>query len=153
MTVNNISERVNKELGQITASLSTTRSSRLDLRLALDRMGISARNPSLIETLVRTHAQMAFSAAQQQLDADNDLIWGYRYVTVGDNRVRPDHQRLDGTVAAKDDPIWSTITPPNGWNCRCALIELLDPEPRMVPDGAAQEVDAAFQFNPGELLQ
>lgn len=44
------------------------------------------------------------------------------YRTVGDNRVRKEHAKLDGMVFAKDDPIWDKIYPPNDWNCRCTVI-------------------------------
>lgn len=44
-----------------------------------------------------------------------------RYVTVGDDRVRASHAALNGLQRPKDDPIWDTIYPPNGWNCRCLV--------------------------------
>lgn len=47
---------------------------------------------------------------------DDDLL---KYETVGDARVRPDHQMLDGVIKPKSDPFWDTHYPPNGWLCRC----------------------------------
>lgn len=44
------------------------------------------------------------------------------YRTVGDNRVRDSHERLDGLRLPPSDPLWSKIYPPNGWNCRCTVI-------------------------------
>jgi len=41
------------------------------------------------------------------------------YETVGDKRVRPDHQLLDGVTAEITDPFWDYYFPPNGWRCRC----------------------------------
>ena len=32
--------------------------------------------------------------------------------------------RLDNRVYAANDPIWSEIWPPNGWNCRCYITPL-----------------------------
>lgn len=41
------------------------------------------------------------------------------YYTIGDGRVREEHQVLNGTVLPVTDPFWDTYYPPNGWNCRC----------------------------------
>lgn len=42
-----------------------------------------------------------------------------RYVTFGDDRVRPNHKILNGRVSRQDDPFWSLNYPPNGHRCRC----------------------------------
>ena len=42
-----------------------------------------------------------------------------KYVTFGDERVRPNHAILDGKVAREDDAFWSVNYPPNGHGCRC----------------------------------
>lgn len=62
-----------------------------------------------------------------------------KYVTAGDERVREEHRGLDGTIKRKDDPFWRTWYPPNGWNCRCDVIELVssdqgEVEPAFLPD-------------------
>jgi len=44
------------------------------------------------------------------------------YRTVGDNRVRPAHQILDGLILESSDPMWDKIWPPNDWNCRCTVL-------------------------------
>lgn len=44
------------------------------------------------------------------------------YRTVGDDRVRPDHAILNGIVKPVDDPFWRTYYPPNGWRCRCTVM-------------------------------
>ncbi|TCN63692.1 phage head morphogenesis protein [Acetobacteroides hydrogenigenes] len=47
-----------------------------------------------------------------------------KYQTVGDDRVRNEHRALDGVVRKIDDSFWSTHYPPNGWGCRCDVIQL-----------------------------
>jgi hypothetical protein len=87
------------------------------IRQALD--GVTSANPYHIETLFRTQHQLAYSAGAAAADADPDIaaiIWGYEYVTVGDDRVRPNHQVLDGVKLPKGDPRWARIRPPNGYN-------------------------------------
>ena len=44
------------------------------------------------------------------------------YRTVGDERVRPEHDVLNGTIKPIDDPFWRTFYPPNGWRCRCTVM-------------------------------
>ena len=44
------------------------------------------------------------------------------YRTVGDSRVRPEHATLNGVVKPIDDPFWKTYYPPNGWRCRCTVM-------------------------------
>lgn len=44
------------------------------------------------------------------------------YSTVGDDRVRPEHQLLDKFTALKTDSVWRRIYPPLQWNCRCTVI-------------------------------
>jgi SPP1 gp7 family putative phage head morphogenesis protein len=46
------------------------------------------------------------------------------YVTAGDDRVREEHEELEGTIEPVDSPFWEEFYPPNGWNCRCSVSEL-----------------------------
>jgi SPP1 gp7 family putative phage head morphogenesis protein len=59
---------------------------------------------------------------QENKDANPNL----KYVTVGDQRVREEHEKLDGTIKPKDDEFWNSYLPPNGWGCRCDVIETSD---------------------------
>lgn len=47
-----------------------------------------------------------------------------QYVTAGDYRVREEHAILDGVIKRIDDPFWDIYYPPNGYNCRCDVIQL-----------------------------
>ncbi|WP_062961182.1 phage minor head protein [Thalassospira xiamenensis] len=44
-----------------------------------------------------------------------------RYVSVRDDRTRPAHKNLHGTLLPLDHPFWDTHYPPNGWGCRCTI--------------------------------
>jgi SPP1 gp7 family putative phage head morphogenesis protein len=41
------------------------------------------------------------------------------YMTVGDSRVRKEHQKWRMLALHIADPFWKTHFPPNGWLCRC----------------------------------
>ncbi len=57
-----------------------------------------------------------------------------KYETVGDQRVRESHRRLDGVVKKIDDSFWKKYYPPNGWNCRCTVIQLPTAHAHETPD-------------------
>lgn len=46
---------------------------------------------------------------------------GLRFVTMEDERVRPNHAAAEGFVAHARDPVWFGLAPPLGWRCRCGL--------------------------------
>ena len=137
------------------------------LRGSLDStLGNAAKDiPSRhLETLFRTQVATAYSAGRQRANMDPDIdsiLWGYEYVAIDDDRVRPTHLALDGTTLAKNDPRWGSIMPPNGFNCRCTVIEIFDEGQEIVPPETAEvEVregefvtvvpgpDKGFNFNP-----
>jgi SPP1 gp7 family putative phage head morphogenesis protein len=86
-----------------------------------------AGTPHLFETVFRTAASTAYNAGRweaNQAPEIDDILWGYEYVTAGDDRVRENHEALDGVRLPKDHPLWKSIWPPNGWGCRCTTIEV-----------------------------
>lgn len=126
-----------------------------------DELGLTPRHKAHLETLYRTQTHLAYAAGRevQEMDPDIDeILWGYKYVTVGDDRVRPEHAGLDGVTLPKDDPFWATNKPPNGWNCRCQAIPLFDsPEGGSVqpPDlfeGVKPGADKGFGFRASDVF-
>ena len=51
-----------------------------------------------------------------------------KYKTVGDARVRPQHRALNNVIKPVDDSFWDSYYPPNGWNCRCTVVQLAEGE-------------------------
>lgn len=94
---------------------------------AMRRNGVTGTRSSLVETMFRTQTAIGYSVGRQRANETpeiDDILWGYQYFSVGDDRVRPTHLAMDGTKAPKDDPIWQTWMPPAGWNCRCTTTEI-----------------------------
>ena len=144
-------ERVNDSLANISAQGLTTRSATQELTRRLSAMGLTATRANTVETLVRTHAQFAYNATQWKIDQESGLIWGYQYSAVGDDRTRPEHLAVDGIVRRADDDFWKAWWPPNGWNCRCQAVAILDPERQSrVPQN--KNPDEGFEFNLGADL-
>jgi len=97
------------------------------MRDVLTNVGIDVSNPWLLETMVRTQIAVAYSAGRWNANQDpaiQEILWGYEYVTVGDDRVRFEHEALDGAAYPKEHAFWQTNWPPNGYNCRCDVLEL-----------------------------
>lgn len=66
--------------------------------------------------------QMA--ATWVRAEANKDVLPFLKYVTAGDERVRQAHADLDGVVRPIDDDFWNIYYPPNGYNCRCDVIQV-----------------------------
>lgn len=76
-------------------------------------------SPRRLKTIYQTNLQSAYMAGRMQAQMAADSFPYLQYVAVLDGRTRPSHRDLDGKVFRKDDPIWQSIYPPNGYNCRC----------------------------------
>ena len=134
---------------------------------AMQSVGLTATKPALIETIHRTQTAVAYTAgrvAATAIPEIQSILWGYEYVTVGDDRVRPSHEALEGVRMAKDDPFWNRFRPPNGFNCRCDVIEIfvdeqiateVTPPSTVEFNGKTVEVqpDKGFGFDPGNLFR
>lgn len=123
------------------------------LRQTFDDLGLTPKNSYTLENIFRTQTQLAYSAGRATVESTpeyRELLWGYRYSTVGDDRVRETHAEMEGATALADDLVWERWRPPNGWGCRCQLIPLFDEAEVYVPTGV--EPDEGFGFNPAMLL-
>ena len=104
-------------------------------------------------------AIMAEKWARFEREADR---YDLQYRTVQDNLVRPSHAILHGITLPVADPFWQQYLPPNGWWCRCNVVQVRkgkypqsDPALSMLrgnncTEAAKQQI---FRFNPGKDLQ
>jgi len=84
-------------------------------------------SPWRLNTIFRTNLQSAYAYGRWESIVQNaDTAPWLLYDAVDDHRVRPEHKRLDNLVLRADDDFWRTHYPPNGWNCRCGVIQLSD---------------------------
>lgn len=48
-----------------------------------------------------------------------------QYRTANDDRVRDSHRVLHDITLPKSDPFWDSYFAPNGWRCRCTVVQVL----------------------------
>lgn len=85
-------------------------------------------------------------------------LYDLMYKTAGDERVRADHARLEGMCLPFSDPAWDVCYPPNGWGCRCDVIQVIPgSHPRADSDEMIEALEEMtegkqeiFRFNPGK---
>jgi SPP1 gp7 family putative phage head morphogenesis protein len=82
-------------------------------------------SPRRLKTIYQTNLQSAYMAGRKaNMEETTDTHPYWMYVAILDGKTRPSHRALHGQVFRHDDPIWSAIFPPNGFNCRCRVVAL-----------------------------
>lgn len=89
-------------------------------------------SPWRLQTIFRTNMQSSYAAgAWQEIEAQKDVAPFLMYDAIDDFRTRDLHRAWDRTVLPVTDNWWATHYPPNGYNCRCGVIQM-----------SAEELDA-----------
>lgn len=105
---------------------------------------------------VQASAEMA--AKWEQFAQDGDR-YNLQYRTQHDDKVRPEHAALNGVTLPPSDPFWEEYYPPNGWNCRCTVVQMRKSKYPATPHDEAmalgeealqRDTKGIFHFNPGK---
>lgn len=105
---------------------------------------------------VNASAQMAAKWEQFMEDGDRYYL---QYRTQRDDKVRPEHAALDRVTLPITDSFWEEFYPPNGWNCRCNVAQVLkskytvtdhDEAMRLGEEALQRDTKGMFRFNPGK---
>lgn len=105
---------------------------------------------------VQTSAQMAAKWEEFMEDGDR---YNLQYRTANDGKVRPEHAAMHGITLPMSDPFWEEFYPPNGWNCRCNVVQVRKSKyPATNHDEAmalgelatGKDSKGIFRFNPGK---
>lgn len=167
---NRLTEHVDRALKDLRAEgiSATSAQGQTRVRSAFAKAGVGPEDlnkPYLLETMFRTQTQIGYAVGRQAAVENpliDEMLWGYEYVTVGDDRVRAEHAAMEGITLPKDAPFWSTSTPPNGWNCRCQkLLVFQDERPASPTEPKAKKIDdvliepvpdKGWAFDPGKAF-
>lgn len=121
-------------------------------------------NRNYLEAEYNFATQSGQSAADWVNFSDDTSRYYLQYRTAGDDRVRDSHRALHNITLPKDDPFWDYYYTPNGWRCRCRIVEVLatdndksnSKEAMRKGEKATALVDKngkasdIFKFNPGK---
>lgn len=104
---------------------------------------------------VAASAEMAAKWEGFMQDGDR---YNLQYRTQKDDKVRPEHAALDGVTLPPTDPFWAEFYPPNGWNCRCTVVQVRKSKypatshaeaMRLGDEALQRDSKGIFRFNPG----
>lgn len=112
------------------------------------------------ETIFRTESQNAQQAGLREELTDpayDGWIAGYEYITMDDDRVRPNHAAMHGCILRPGSRAVDIWWPPNGYNCRCQLLPIdkleakrgityTDPLPDVDPDPGFSKPPGGLRF-------
>lgn len=105
---------------------------------------------------VQASAQMA---AKWEGFIRNGDRYNLQYRTAGDKKVRPEHAALNRVTLPITDPFWEEYYPPNGWNCRCTVVQVLKSKYPVTPhdeamalgeEATGKDTKGIFRFNAGK---
>ncbi len=115
-------------------------------------------SPRRLRTIYRVNLQTSYSAGRwQQMQLTRDQAGFLLYDAVDDSRTRDEHAAWDGVILPASDPWWTFHYPPNGFNCRCTVIQLTEAQAAEMgyTGQAAPAVEMQAYTNPrtGQVIQ
>ena len=105
---------------------------------------------------VQSSAEMAAKWERFMEDGDR---YNLQYRTAADGKVRPEHASMHGITLPPSDSFWEEFYPPNGWNCRCTVVQVRKSKyPTTAHDeaialgelGTGKDTKGIFRFNSGK---
>lgn len=103
------------------------------------------------------HTSATMAAKWEEFLQDGDR-YNLQYRTANDDKVRPEHAALDRVTLPMSDPFWQEYYPPNGWNCRCTVVQVRKTKYPETPheeamargeEATGKDTKGIFHFNPG----
>lgn len=86
-------------------------------------------DPARLKLIFDTNTRQAYATGLWERVERSKRVMPYvRYITRGDDRVRPAHRAWDNLTLPVDDDFWKTHWPPNGWRCRCRVMSMTQAE-------------------------
>lgn len=106
------------------------------------------------------HAVSSTQAAREWAGfAEGAGRYNLQYRTANDGNVRREHQALNDITLPFDDQFWNHYMPPNGWRCRCRVIEVRKSKYEVSDSEKAMRIGdkmtedkkmQMFRYNPGK---
>ncbi len=104
------------------------------------------------------------SAAYVRFLSEKDTVTSFvQYQTAGDDKVRDTHRILDGKIFSLDDKEAMQLWPPNGYGCRCEMLQYVGDIKGKITTGSAAKgmiyskdpkfEKSQFEINRGDLKE
>ena len=117
-------------------------------------------NPKYNKNYLQAEWQTANQSAKHAKDwlyyKDNSALYpNLAYRTQGDEKVRDAHALLNGVIAPINSDFWKSHYPPNGWRCRCFVVQTAEPSTQIdkIPTLSDKDFPEEFRINVGESGQ
>jgi SPP1 gp7 family putative phage head morphogenesis protein len=92
-----------------------------------DPQSVQLGSPRRLRTIWDVNMRTSWAAGRwNQIERTAHAAPWLRYTAVLDSKTRPLHALWHGTILRFDDPWWKTHFPPNGWFCRCTVVQFSD---------------------------
>ena len=115
-------------------------------------LGMDAPASNRMASLYYTATNAAYNQGVWDSDRLDPAIWGFRYLTAGDDRVRnPTHTQYHGVTLPKEHPFWQRTWPPIDWRCRCRIKSLKRKQKIVLPPPNPVPIESGFQGQSFEL--
>ena len=107
------------------------------------------------------HASALMAARWKKFEDKDGNHYLLQYRTMYDKRVRRTHRMMHNITLPITSPFWDKYFPPNGWNCRCTVVQVrkgkypVSDETEAMNLGSqatAGKYQEMFMFNPGKRM-
>lgn len=108
-----------------------------------------------LKTIYHTNLQTAYSAGQwERIQQTKQFLPYLQYMPSMSENKRLEHKKFYNIVRPVDDPIWQSISPPNGYGCRCWIKQISKTKAEKIGISDPVNLDMETVENPrtGEMM-
>lgn len=123
-----------------------------DFRAEVDKMNVKYNQNWLRTEYNQAVASSQCAARWTDFEKHSKSMPFLQYQAVMDGNTRAEHAALHGVIKRVDSDFWDKYYPPNGWGCRCEVIQLPGKNHKETPAEAIKfcKVDDIWKVNVGK---
>ena len=123
-----------------------------DFRAEVDKMNVKYNQNWLRTEYNQAVASSQCAARWTDFEKHSKSMPFLQYQAVMDDNTRAEHAALNGVIKRVDSDFWDKYYPPNGWGCRCEVIQLPGKNHKETPAEAMKfcKVDDMWKVNVGK---
>lgn len=123
-----------------------------DFRAEVDKMNVKYNQNWLRTEYNQAVASSQCAARWTDFEKHSKSMPFLQYQAVMDGNTRAEHAALNGVIKRVDSDFWDKYYPPNGWGCRCEVIQLPGKNHKETPAETIKfcKVDDMWKVNVGK---